>query len=90
MMKHVASPIIIFATFVLSLLLPRRSDADPTRGNGSASNDYSYHFKDDPLAAGGLGVNDARIQIASHVVRTTLIRPRTAFVAELLKTVESL
>ena len=51
---------------------------------------YGYQFSDDPLAAGVYGGNDARIQVASHVVRVTLIRLRTAFVAELLKTVENL
>jgi hypothetical protein len=51
---------------------------------------YSYTFTDDPLAAGGFDARDARIVVASHVVRTTLIRPRMAFVAELLKTVENL
>ena len=51
---------------------------------------YTYQFTDDPLAAGGFDANDARIVVASHVVRTTLIRPRTTFVAEMLKTVENL
>ena len=51
---------------------------------------YTYQFTDDPLAAGGFDAHDARIVVASHVVRTTLIRPRTTFVAEMLKTVENL
>jgi hypothetical protein len=51
---------------------------------------YLYQFTDDPLAAGGFDAHDARIIVASHVIRTTLIRPRTTFVAEMLKTVENL
>jgi hypothetical protein len=51
---------------------------------------YSYQFSDDPLAAGGFDAHDARILVASHVIRTTLIRPRTAFVVEMLKSVENL
>jgi hypothetical protein len=52
--------------------------------------DYGYRFLDDPLTAGGFGGNDARITVASHAMRATLIRPRTAFVVEMLKTVENL
>ena len=51
---------------------------------------YTYAFLDDPLDAGGLNNHEAQIRVASHVIRTTLIRPRTAFIAELLKTVENL
>ena len=51
---------------------------------------YTYAFKDDLLDAGGLGADEERIRVASHAIRTTLIRPRTAFIAELLKTVENL
>ena len=51
---------------------------------------YTYQFTDDPLAAGGFDAHDARIVVANRVVRTTLIRPRTTFVPEMLKTVENL
>jgi hypothetical protein len=52
--------------------------------------DYGYRFSDDVMQAGVFTPDDPRIVIASHVVRTTLVRPRTAFVAELLKSVECL
>ena len=65
--------------------------ADPSKGPPSAPRgDYSYTFVDDPLAAGYFGANDARLVVASHAVRMTLIRPRTAFIVEMLKTVENL
>jgi hypothetical protein len=51
---------------------------------------YTYKFNDDPLQAGGLGPLGARISVARSAVRATLIRPRTAFVVELLKSVEHL
>lgn len=51
---------------------------------------YGYEFADDPLAAGGFGPNDATIRVRPGPVRTTLIRPRTSFVPEMLKSVENL
>ncbi|NUP10094.1 MAG: hypothetical protein HOW73_28930 [Polyangiaceae bacterium] len=51
---------------------------------------YGYEFSDDPLNAGGFGPNDATIRVRPGPVRTTLIRPRTSFVNEMLKSVENL
>ena len=65
--------------------------AEPPKTSVSTSlSGYTYQFTDDPLAAGGVNANDARISVASHVIRTTLIRPRVAFVVEMLKSVENL
>jgi hypothetical protein len=51
---------------------------------------YGYSFDDDPLNAGGFGPNDATIRVRARAARTTLIRPRTSFVPEMLKSVENL
>lgn len=51
---------------------------------------YGYEFSDDPLSAGGFGPSDATIRVRPGPVRTTLIRPRTSFVPEMLKSVENL
>ena len=51
---------------------------------------YGYSFEDDPLNAGGFGPNDATIRVRKRAARTTLIRPRTTFVPEMLKSVENL
>ena len=63
-------------------------------GGGAKSSDtadgYGYQFSDDPLAAGGFSPNDATIRVRPGPVRTTLIRPRTSFVPEMLKSVENL
>jgi hypothetical protein len=66
--------------------------AKPTAGGGGGGKDegYGYEFSDDPLAAGGFGPNDATIRVRPGPVRTTLIRPRTSFVPEMLKSVENL
>lgn len=63
--------------------------AKPTGGGGKEEG-YGYEFADDPLAAGGFGPNDATIRVRPGPVRTTLIRPRTSFVPEMLKSVENL
>jgi hypothetical protein len=63
--------------------------ATPTGGD-QKSGDYGYKFEDDPLAAGGFGPNDATIRVRPGPVRTTLIRPRTSFVPEMLKSVENI
>ena len=57
---------------------------------GKEGDSYGYEFSDDPLNAGGFGPNDATIRVRPGPVRTTLIRPRTSFVPEMLKSVENL
>jgi len=57
---------------------------------GEKKDGYGYEFSDDPLNAGGFGPNDATIRVRPGPVRTTLIRPRTSFVNEMLKSVENL
>jgi hypothetical protein len=57
---------------------------------GGKEDGYGYEFSDDPLSAGGFGPNDATIRVRPGPVRTTLIRPRTSFVPEMLKSVENL
>jgi hypothetical protein len=64
----------------------KATDGDKKDGKGS----YGYEFSDDPLAAGGFGPGDATIKVRPGPVRTTLIRPRTSFVPEMLKSVENL
>ncbi len=60
------------------------------QGKGKKEDGYGYEFTDDPLNAGGFGPNDATIRVRPGPVRTTLIRPRTSFVPEMLKSVENL
>jgi len=59
-------------------------------GGGGKDEGYGYTFSDDPLSAGGFGPNDATIRVRPNAVRNTLIRPRTSFVPEMLKSVENL
>ncbi|MEO7037105.1 MAG: hypothetical protein ABI548_24340 [Polyangiaceae bacterium] len=57
---------------------------------GDKADGYGYEFTDDPLNAGGFGPNDATIKVRPRAARTTLIRPRTTFVPEMLKSVENI
>lgn len=59
-------------------------------GGSKKEEGYGYEFSDDPLSAGGFGPSDATIRVRPGPVRTTLIRPRTSFVPEMLKSVENL
>jgi hypothetical protein len=68
---------------------PAAADASGAGGSGG-NGDYGYKFEDDPLSAGGFGPADATIRVRPGPVRTTLIRPRTSFVPEMLKSVENI
>jgi hypothetical protein len=72
------------------LLMASEALAQGARGGGKKDDGYGYEFSDDPLNAGGFGPNDATIRVRPGPVRTTLIRPRTSFVPEMLKSVENL
>jgi hypothetical protein len=66
---------------------PAAAGSDAAGGNAEG---YGYEFDDDPLAAGGFGPNDATIKVRPKAARTTLIRPRTHFIPEMLKSVENI
>jgi hypothetical protein len=79
------------ATILLMLSASARAqDAAPAAAGAGAGGDYGYKFEDDPLSAGGFGPSDATIRVRPGPVRTTLIRPRTSFVPEMLKSVENI
>jgi len=75
-----------FAAFALS----SAAMAQDAKGGGEKADGYGYEFSDDPLNAGGFGPNDATIKVRPRAARTTLIRPRTTFVPEMLKSVENI
>jgi len=51
---------------------------------------YTVKFDDDLLDAPGLDSNAPLLKVRPMAARTTLIRPRTSFVPELLKSVDTL
>ncbi len=76
---------VLFALVAVSLVMVAPGAMAQDEGDG-----YGYEFEDDPLNAGGFGPNDATIRVRPKAARTTLIRPRTTFVPEMLKSVENL
>jgi hypothetical protein len=99
MNKRVLFGLVAAATLVLTSVSAFAQAPAPGAGGGAAGaklkeggkdEGYGYEFSDDPLAAGGFGPNDATIRVRPGPVRTTLIRPRTSFVPEMLKSVENL
>ena len=100
----VAGCAIVTSCLVSGIAFAQAAGAPPAGGGASAAGGvkntpgapagkaegYGYEFTDDPLNAGGFGPNDATIRVRPGPVRTTLIRPRTSFVPEMLKSVENL
>ena len=84
----------VFGLAITSILgITSIASADPTSSTfveQAGADGQNVVFKDDPLAAGGLDPHDARITIRPMGIRTFLLRPRTQFVSEMLKSVESL
>jgi opacity protein-like surface antigen len=97
--KRICAALIVGALASSVLLVPAVASAQNTKpaaaaaaagAGGGKEEGYGYEFSDDPLSAGGFGPNDATIRVRPGPVRTTLIRPRTSFVPEMLKSVENL
>jgi len=73
---------------MLSLCPDANAQTKNTQSNDG--DDYGYEFEDDPLSAGGFGPNDSRIRVLRGAQRSTLIKPRTQFIKELIFSIESL
>jgi hypothetical protein len=74
----------------VAVFLTSTSFAQGVKDQKGDSEGYGYEFEDDPLSAGGFGPNDSRIRVRKGAQRSTLIKPRTQFITELLKSVENL
>jgi hypothetical protein len=74
---------------VVMMVAPVVFAQEAAEGKGDGDG-YGYEFDDDPLNAGGFGPNDSTIRVRPRAARTTLIRPRTSFVPEMLKSVENI
>ncbi len=86
-----ASRIAVGALFGVGIMFASTvAFAQSTKAVDGDDDSYGYEFGDDPLSAGGFGPNDATIRVRSGPVRRTLIRPRTSFVPEMLKSVEEI
>jgi hypothetical protein len=84
-MKNIFS----FLAIISLVLIPGLAYAEEI-GRFDHDEGYGYEFSDDPLNAGGFGANDMMIKVRPRAARTMLIRPRTNFIPELLKSVEDI
>jgi hypothetical protein len=88
-------PSIRLAAFSLFTILAcsavaRADDTSPRTHSSDPVDAYGYVFSDDVMRAGAFTPDDPRIVVVAKATRVTLVRPRRAFVAELLKSVENL
>jgi len=75
------------------LMVSSAAMADPKKANAKESKGeqgYGYTFEDDPLAAGGFGPGDVTIKVRPKAARGSLTRPRTEFIAQMLKSIENI
>jgi len=86
--KASAFALAMIASVVVSAVA--HADESTYSETGNTSGDQNVIFKDDPLAAGGFGPKDAIIHVPPQAKRVMLLRPRTQFVQEMLKSVENL
>jgi len=84
--RLVAGAVVAMLTLAAGVASAQQKDITESKTDDG----YGYSFDDDPLNAGGFGPNDATIRVRARAARTTLIRPRTSFVPEMLKSVENL
>jgi hypothetical protein len=89
-MRSVRLRIVTVAAGAAVLLFASAALAQVKETGGGEGDGYGYQFDDDPLAAGGFGPNDATIKVRPKAARTTLIRPRTSFMPEMIKSVENI
>lgn len=65
-------------------------DTNKTYVENQDGKDQNIQFKDDILDAHGFGAGDVTIRVMPAPKRVLLLRPRTQFVTEMLKSVEAL
>ncbi len=86
---RIAATLVVTGAMV-SLSVNAHAQAAAAATSADDGEGYGYEFEDDPLNANAFGPNDATIRVRKGPVRRTLIRPRTSFVPEMLKSVENL
>jgi hypothetical protein len=90
--KLISGALGLTAWLLASVAFAQSEGVKETPGGAEAGSaeGYGYEFDDDPLSAGGFGPSDATIKVRPKAARTTLIRPRTHFIPEMLKSVENI
>ncbi len=86
-------PLAVPSVLVLVLSAPlacAQQTSSPSGARATTSQDQSYTFSDDLLNGGALDGSLAMLRVRTKPMRTLLIRPRTQFVTEMLKTADDL
>jgi hypothetical protein len=75
--------VLALGLFTFTLASSSRAQTDAAKTDG-----YFYDFKDDYMVGDTISSNTAILRVRKPAARVTLIRPRTHFVAEMIKSVE--
>ena len=96
-MKRTNKWLLVGSLAAVLLSLSAKSYAQDAAGGGAAAASprgwqrrLRVQVRRRSARAGGFGPSDATIRVRPGPVRTTLIRPRTSFVPEMLKSVENI
>ncbi len=88
-MNHARVSLLHVLGALVALGVPRSVAAQPL-ARPDAVDSYGYVFKDDLMLGDGLGPAAPRIPALRRSLRDLLLRPRTHFIPQLLKSVEEL
>lgn len=95
-MKKLSIASVIAASFLLLAAPALADETAPAKAAAAAPADaksdkgYGYQFEDDPLQSGVAGTTGFVLKVRPKGAREVLLRPRTSFVPEMLKSVEAL
>lgn len=94
MMKRSAVALVVASLFALAagpaFAEETAKGAKTTVKDQPAEKGYGYAFEDDPLNSGVSGTMGFVLKVRPKGAREVLLRPRTTFVPEMLKSVEAL
>ena len=89
-MRARTAMMIFLATIAFEGLAFEGTAAAQGKKGGGGGDVEEMTFDDDKLLTSNLGPDQAKITTRGGPVRTILVRPRTSFVPELLKSIENL
>ncbi len=75
---------------VLSLSVVALAGAAEAQSNADENSGYSYHFDDDLMVGDTFDSPPPLLKMGHRIHRIPLLRPRASFVADMLKSVETL
>lgn len=94
MLKRSALALVVASLFSLAagpaFAEETAKDSKAAAKDPKADKGYGYAFEDDPLTSGVSGTMGFVLKVRPKGAREVLLRPRTTFVPEMLKSVEAL